>query len=414
MRLLGFIVFIALSVAALRAQTDSAAHHKKGQELAAQQQWDEARREYLESLRLDPGNQAARLDLARLQVMARQFEPALSASNTVLQAEPGNVDAELVRASALIGLGKPGVARLFLLDALQKHPNHTELLFELGVVCLADRRYDEALDAFRKTWKADPGNARGLAGVVEVQLAQKETAKALDAVQAEVAKTPDRRDLLILLGNTAVRVQKFPVAIDAFQKAVAGASGKELADVYSRLAEAQRRGGNLGASVAALEKAREAAPNDPKVLGAYALSLDAAGRRKQATEAYAAAVELDPRNGFLLNNYAFLLAETGGDLKLALELAQKAREILPTQAQVTDTVGWIYVKANMTDAAIGLFEYLVVKEPDAASYRYHYAVALAQKGDKAGARRELQEAIKRGAAGDDLRQIRELAATLKQ
>ena len=141
--------------------------------------------------------------------------------------------------------------------------------------------------------------------------------------------------------------------------------------------------------------------------------LDTAGRKAEAARVYQAALEVEPKNGFLLNNYAYLLAETGGDLKVALELAQRARDILPNQPEITDTVGWIYLKARMPAPAVSLFQILSTKRPENAVFRYHYAMALEQKGDKVLARREVEEALKRDPAPADARPMRELLERLK-
>ena len=44
------------------------------------------------------------------------------------------------------------------------------------------------------------------------------------------------------------------------------------------------------------------------------------------------------------NNLAFLYADEGGNLDLALQLAQTAKQHLPNSAEVDDTLGWVYYK----------------------------------------------------------------------
>ncbi len=62
-----------------------------------------------------------------------------------------------------------------------------------------------------------------------------------------------------------------------------------------------------------------------------------------------------------LNNLAFLMAETGGDLDDALTKAQRAKQLLPSLYEISDTLGWIYLKKNLADKAIDIFKDLVAK-----------------------------------------------------
>ncbi len=90
----------------------------------------------------------------------------------------------------------------------------------------------------------------------------------------------------------------------------------------------------------------------------------------------------------------FLMAEHNGDLDSALTMAQKAKQLYPDLSEVSDTLGWIYLKKGMADNAIDTFKDLVGKKPHASIYRYHLGMALMQKGDKPAALREFQTALK--------------------
>ena len=92
----------------------------------------------------------------------------------------------------------------------------------------------------------------------------------------------------------------------------------------------------------------------------------------------------------MLNNLAYLMTETGGNLDEALTLAQRAKQQLPNFTEVSDTIGWIYIKKNLSDSAIEIFRDLTAKVKDNPTFHYHYGMALAQKGDKGNALKELK------------------------
>ena len=85
-----------------------------------------------------------------------------------------------------------------------------------------------------------------------------------------------------------------------------------------------------------------------------------------------------------MNNFAFLLADTGGDLDRALAMAQRARQMQPNAIEVADTLGWVYLKKGMLNQATEIFRDLLEKDPARSAYHYHLAVAYHLKGDRGG------------------------------
>ena len=81
------------------------------------------------------------------------------------------------------------------------------------------------------------------------------------------------------------------------------------------------------------------------------------------------------------------------DLDQALTMSQKARQQMPNNASVSDTLGWIYVKKNLSDDAVRMYKDLSAQVPDSPTIHYHYGVALLQKGDKPSAKKELVTAL---------------------
>jgi tetratricopeptide (TPR) repeat protein len=251
-------------------------------------------------------------------------------------------------------------------------------------------------------------------GMVETEMAQNHPDQALQLLQTESAKAPTRMDLALALGNTAVRAGKFDVAISDFEKVLASfpKGSKQQGDIYLRIGETYRRKGDLTNSIVALQKAREILPNNGVVLSTLALVLDTAGRWAEARQVYEVVLKLDPNNGVALNNLAFLLSEHGGDLDDALTKAQRAKQLLPDLSEVSDTLGWIYLKKNLTDNAIDIFQDLVNKVPAQAVFRYHLGMAYSQKGDKTRALKELQDALKYNPTKDDRDKIQQLITRL--
>jgi tetratricopeptide (TPR) repeat protein len=285
-----------------------------------------------------------------------------------------------------------------------------DALYQFGLASLKEGKYEDAEQAFRKLYEREPANARGLMGIVEVYMAQKREDEAVRWLQTEAARNPLRLDFSLVLGNVAVRAGKYDLALAAFQKVLDNIDKRTKAagEVYLRVGETYRRKGDPNSSIAALEQARTLLPDNPMVHNTLAITLADAGRKEQARMAYEAALKLDANNAAAWNNLAFLMAEQGVDLDAALANAQRALRLLPDSTDVADTVGWVYLKKNMADEAGKIFHDLILKEPLRATFHYHMAMAMQQKGQNPAAMEELQAALKCKPPPEEEQKIKDL------
>jgi len=125
-----------------------------------------------------------------------------------------------------------------------------------------------------------------------------------------------------------------------------------------------------------------------------------------AVNNYRKALELDQNSSLAANNLAWLYAEQSkGNLDEAVRLSQGAVQKNPNVAGFADTLGWIYYKKGLHGAAVDQLRNAVTLDEavatrsntsPSATYHYHLGVALAAKGDKGAARREVEEALRLG------------------
>jgi tetratricopeptide (TPR) repeat protein len=402
-----------LQAVVTRAPENPVARYNLGRAHAARGEWEQARQQFTKAIELRPDYILARLALAQLQVSRTDYDAALKTSEAILKIDPGNINARLIESAALMGQKKFGDSRVMLDGMLKANPSSPDVLFQLGVVSLAESKYKDAEDAFRKAYQLNPANSRGLMGIVETNMAQNKTDEALRILQSESEKAPNRLDLMLAMGNTAVRAGKYDFAIQTFNKVLGQVDkGRAQGDVYLRIGETYRRKGDLANAIQALQKARETLPDNIAVLSTLGLVLDGASRKAEAKQVYEATIKLDPNNGVVLNNLAFLLAESGGDLDDALTKAQRAKQLLPNLFEVSDTLGWIYLKKNLADNAIDIFKDLVNKQPNHSTYHYHLGMAYSRKGDKSKALDQLKEALKYNPQKEEKEKIQELITRL--
>jgi tetratricopeptide (TPR) repeat protein len=87
------------------------------------------------------------------------------------------------------------------------------------------------------------------------------------------------------------------------------------------------------------------------------------------------------------------LADSGGNLDEVLKFAQITREAAPEDPSVGDTLGWIYYKKWLVDAAYTLIAEAAGKSTVNASIRYNQRMVLAGKRMNKEAAVELKIAL---------------------
>ncbi len=393
-----------------RSPDNAVARYNLGRAHLARGEWEQARQAFTKAIELRDDYMLARLALAQLLVTRGDFDAALKSAGDILKRDRNNKYAELIQSAALMGQKKYPEARSLLNAMLAKTPNAPDVLFQLGVVSLAEGKYKEAQEAFKHTYELNPANSRGLMGMVETYMAENKPDEAIKALETEAAKAPGRLDVQLALGNTEVRAGRYDLALGYFQHVLDGLdkTTKTRGDVYMRMGETYRRKGDMPAAINALQEARKFLPDNPIILSTLALVLDAAGRYDEANKVYTAVIKMDPNNAVSLNNCAFLMAEHGGDLDQALTMAQRAKQLLPELPEVSDTLGWIYLRKNLSGDAVDIFKGLVAKVPNSSTYHYHLAKAYYAQGDKLKASGQLQMALKYSPPPAEKTQIQDL------
>jgi Flp pilus assembly protein TadD len=371
---------------------------------------EQARLQLEAAIKIRPDFLVARNALARIYIQKGDAAKALKEADEVINLNQNDLQARLIRSTALLAIGDRAKAQTELDTILRLSPNNPDARYQVGYLAWQDRDYKRAEQIFQDLYKANPKDLRGLVGMTETMVSANKLNEAIKVMEATVSSAPDRRDFRLVLANVYVRDQRYDDAIRVYGELLK--SDPKSADLLMRLAEVQRRKGDVNLAVDTFRRAVQAAPTDSRPLLQLGLLLEGTGRRDQAKPAYEQVLRIQPDNPVALNNLAFIKAEEGVDLDEALTMAQRARQKLPSSADIMDTLGWIYIKKNLSDDAVRTFRELTQTEPSRATYRLHYGMALLQKGDKPSARRELEAAMKFNPSKDESGKIRELLATI--
>ena len=336
--------------------------------------------------------------LAKLYMARNEPAKALKEADGVISLDKNNLQAHLTRSAALPGIGDKEKARIELDLITKAYPTNAEARYQVGFLAYQDKDYKKAEQVFGEMYKRNPNDTRGLAGITESLAAENRMGDAIKETQEAIAKEPQRRDLKLVLAKFYVRSERYDEAIAIYQllvsqdprsPRVADPAGGDAADAE----------GDLNAAVETFR--RRLQPSGSVRLRSCLTQLGLIHRghgQKNGTmpsRSTSRILKIEPSTRpVALNNLAFIKAEEGVDLDQALSMSQRARQAnWPNSPEVSDTLGWIYIKKNLSEDAVRVFKDLTAQVPNRATFHYHYGMALLQKGDKPAARREFEAAL---------------------
>jgi tetratricopeptide (TPR) repeat protein len=389
----------------LRFELGNALMHKGDQ--------DGARREYLAAAQQNRNYLPARLALVQMDLAQGKPQDALTTAKQMVDAAPRDARVRLWYATCLTAAGQYEPARVELDRLVNQFPKSAQVRFRQGALALSEHKYRDAEDIFRKLESSGIGDPQVIAGLAEAYQGENEQGKAIQFLEGEVKRNPDSPVLRHVLAQFAAASGKYDLALEQYKIIDAAAPGSEpiqlsLAAVYYAM-------GNMKEALPILEKVAAANPKSAAAYLQLARTLVAAGRLNEAKTNYRNVLKIQPDNPTALNDLAYLMADAGENLDEALALANRGLHsasdpVLKTS--LSDTLGWVYFKKNMGDSALEVFQKLVKSDPGNATYRYHLAATLYQKGDKKQARFQLEAALAAKPGSPDEPKIRELLARL--
>jgi tetratricopeptide (TPR) repeat protein len=198
---------------------------------------------------------------------------------------------------------------------------------------------------------------------------------------------------------------EFQLAIADGNKALSIFPNQAALYLYTGIGYAQTRNYEKAASI--LKSALDLESEDKEVLlqiySTLGDSYNALKRFKESDQAYTKALELDPRNSYVLNNYAYYLSLRGENLEEAEKMSKRSLEIDPDNASSEDTYAWILFRLKKyADAKKWIEKSLQGKPSNNATQQEHYGDILYFLGEKEKALEQWQNAKAQGSGSDKL------------
>jgi putative PEP-CTERM system TPR-repeat lipoprotein len=385
---------------------------------------EDARKRYEQMLAKDPKNEPLLLAYVELLMLTGQPPDAVKAAiDKAIVADPDSVSARLVLINYSMRRGDAKAALAAAQSAQAALPNDARILEAVGVTQLAAGDTNQALNSFQRLVQLQPQQPTPLLRLADAQIRAKDYPGTIETLRKALALQPDLSQAWIGLAKTYVVSGHPDDAIGEAHKlqkerpdralgfAIEGevlASQKKWPQAATTYREALsrepiptlavRRYGallNAGEATEATHMADRWFQEHPKDLTLHMFIAVQSQMKKDyaaATAHYRAALAIEPDNATVLNNFAVVLSDAG-DAK-AVEYAQRAYQLAPYNPDVMDTFGWVLVQTHEATRGTELLRAAANLAPTNYEIRLHFAKALIQAGDKAGARRELETLAK--------------------
>lgn len=382
-----------------------------GRTALAARRFDIARSALQRALELDPGLNAARLNLAQIDLIERNGDKAAASYRALLDSDRESVAAlkGLISAEELRN-GKPAAGSRALeakVFAISDTPTARAVMVEYY---LRNQRLADAERLLPDTDGAAPNYLRNVQQLYAAMRAGEalnagDYDSARSALLTGLATNPDDRQLTALLAATEIRAGQLkeaekiiaqlessrgaiPVVVELKGDLQAASNQPARAAEHYRALWQRQQGDQIAAKLygqlqrtdpaaaaAFLAEWQQRLPNSLQPLLIEAMQLQGEGKRREAIARYEQLLQRDADNVVAMNNLALLY---GPDDKRALPMAQKAARLAPQSAAVLDTYGWLLLKSGDAKGAVEILEKAAELAPEIKEIATHLDEARAK------------------------------------
>ncbi len=277
-----------------------------------------------------PNDQKLRLTYARLLVDVKQYESARVEFEKLRQASPD--DAELLYTLGLLSLesGQLDEAEKYMMQLIEMEQRPGEAQYYLGRIYESRNRHDDAINWYRQV---HIGEYR------------------FDA-QLRIA---------YLLGKSGA----FQQAREHLKSMLKGSqSDGSLVRIYLAEGDLLRTEKRYAKAMEVYDTALNIIPGNSDLLYARALTAERVGRIDILEQDIKTILKTEPDNGHALNALGFTLADQTDRFEEAYGYLKRAIEILPEDAAVMDSLGWVNYRLGKFDEAIRLLSKALAQYED--------------------------------------------------
>src|SRR6266540_2151531 len=241
---------------------------------------------YDEVLRLNPRAAAAQVALSGLNLSTGNRDAALRYAEEAKRTQPANAAARMALARSLLVRGELGRAETEIAVLLRGLPNSATVHALNGMLQARRNNQAAARTSFERALELTPGNFEAIGGLVGLDIQAKQFGTAVNRIDAELTKQPDRSELLALAGRVYDQAGQTDKAEQALRRAVT--ADPRFSTAYAMLAQLYMKQQRLDAARAEFQGMVK---RDPRAVGPRTMVgviLEMQGKREEARRWYEA------------------------------------------------------------------------------------------------------------------------------
>lgn len=409
----------------------------------SEKNYQEARQVMEDVLKADPNNLGAQLQLAEIDAAENKIEDMRGRLEAMVKDHPDELQPRLVLARYYMRTGQAQSARSLVENLRPKYGNNPDLLALLVETELASGQSSRAVESAQALVNTAPklpvahfllarayaqrGDTVAAMNTLEkvLELEPKSLPARLALVQAmalsgkteaagkqllEIAREhPNDPEVMSGQGWLAMQQRKFGDAVTAYRK-VAEMRPSSQAEVD--LAQAYWLSGQKDSALRTLEDWIDRNSADTQVGYLLSLYYREMGKGPEILAQLEQILKHDPNFPQALGDLAWELRIK--DPSRALELSERAVQIVPKSPLLLDTLGMVLLENGQNDRAVTILRSAQTLDSGNSLLQYHLAVALSHNGRREESITELESLLARKRDFPERREAEKLLAELKE
>ena len=345
-----------------------------------------------QAVQLAPKDPGSRMDLAQALIRSNKLDEALPLLEQLTKDEPMNVQVQQVLFRVQAAQQRYEDARATAVGIQKTEPKSGAGLYLAGLIDEAEHKDADAARDYEQALELQPDAVEPLAALTRLDIRLKQPARAMQRVDAVIAKFPKDAAALNLKAELFAAQAQYPSAIKAYQDTIQAVPGAVAA--YHGLAQAQHLAKLDDDAIRTLQQGLDKTHDSQELVSDLSRLYEGLGKVDDAIALYNGILTKNPQSVFALNNLAMLLVTFKSD-PASIGRAQKLADQLTAYSvvEVVDTRGWVKFKSGDFHAAEALLQQAVDKAPDSPMFHYHLGMAQLRSGEPQTAAQNLETAL---------------------
>ena len=406
-----------LQAVIMNAPDNIQAHYALGVAFKRQGDLEHAESEWREASRLDPNFLDAQRSLADAAIIQGDMNTLENAASQMIRLQPDSPDGYALRGLANINRKHYAEAEQSIRRAVAVAPQSALGHVQMGNLRFAEKQYGDAANSYHDALLRNVNSTDALRGLISTYIAEHQVDKAIASANTQIAKSPANSNFYSLLGSVLFHNKNdLRGAEEAFEKSAT--LDKYNSNALVGLCQVRAAKGNIDQAIATGKQSLKDNPRQSDLLLLMGRLYESNSDWKRAENAYQNALALNSQNPLASNDLARVMLHTGGNLDVALSLAQAARRGLPNSPGIADTLGWIYFHKGMYPLAVNYLQEALslqdrAKMPDNPDIHYHLGMAYDKTEQTNLARQHLEHVLKVHPNYGDAANIKKVLSGLK-